>query len=152
LQPIAAALAVFLARGIAGLGVTHSVIDAPLIGVEAGTTDGGWRATAAEYLALYTPDTLANMPDDPSLRETELKTVGDKLALPLSVDKVALRFRRSPSCIIADNEGDRVPSFEERQGKNIVYWSKGGHAFMLIGNLPRATLEPLAGSLAARVG
>ena len=137
----------------------------------------GWRAVVAEYLTLYTRDTLANMPDDRSLRETELKSVGDKLALGLSVDKVALdglALKRSQLfdldgrplaqiayltpddgpvafCIIADGEGDRALSFEERQGKNIVYWSKGGHAFMLIGNLSRSTLETLAASLAARV-
>ena len=131
----------------------------------------------AEYLTLYTRDTLANMPDDRSLRETELKSVGDKLALGLSVDKVALdglALKRSQLfdldgralaqiayltsddgpvafCIIADGEGNRDLSFEERQGKNVVYWSKGGHAFMLIGKLSRSALETFAASLAARV-
>jgi len=46
---------------------------------------------------------------------------------------------------------DREPSFEERHGQNIVYWSKRGHAFMLIGDLPRRRLETLAASLAARI-
>ena len=57
---------------------------------EPGAGSGGWRATVAEYLTLYRRDTFANLPEDRSLRETELKTVGDKLALPLSVDKLAL--------------------------------------------------------------
>jgi hypothetical protein len=99
----------------------------------------------AQVVRRDTRDTLANLPDDPSLREAELKTVGNKLALPLSVDKAALDgllLKRSllynldgrplaqiaylspddgpvAFCIIADNEVDRVQSFEERQGKNI---------------------------------
>ena len=176
LQPVAAALTIFLAGGAVGLGVGHFVVNTGT-GDESGTANGGWRAAVAEYLTLYTRDTLANLPDDRSQRETELKSVGDKLALPLSVDSVALdglRLKRSQLynldgqplaqiaylapddgpvafCIIGKDEGDRGPSFEERQGKNIVYWSKAGHAFMLIGNLPRATLETLAASLAARV-
>ena len=131
----------------------------------------------AEYLTLYTRDTLANLPDDRSRHEAELKSVGDKLALGLSVDKVALDglvLKRSQLfnldgrplaqiayltsddgpvsfCIIADAVNDRGPSFEERHGQNIVYWSKRGHAFMLIGDLPRRTLETLAASLAARI-
>src|SRR5206468_338953 len=146
-------------------------------GEDSGKAADGWRAVVAEYLTLYTRDTLANTPDDPSLLEAELKSVGDKLALGLSVDKVALdglALKRSQLfnldgrplaqiayltpddgpvafCIIADGEGDRALSFEERQGKNIAYWSKGGHAFMLIGNLSRSALETLAASLAERV-
>ena len=140
-------------------------------------TPDGWRAVVAEYLTLYTRDTLANLPDDRSLHEAELKSVGDKLALGLSVDKVALdglALKRSQLfnldgrplaqiayltsddgpvafCIIADAAKDQELSFEERRGRNIVYWSKRGHAFMLIGNLSRSTLETLAASLAARI-
>jgi len=176
LRPMAAALAVFLAGSAVGLGVGHFVLDAK-VGDQSATGDGGWRDTVAEYLTLYTRDTLANLPDDPSVREAELKSVGDKLAVPLSVDKVALDgllLKRSQLynldgqplaqiaylgpedgpvafCIIAKDDGDRPPTFEERQGKNIVYWSKAGHAFMLIGNLSRSALETLAASLAARV-
>ena len=177
LRPLAAAIVVFLAGGAVGLGFAHLVPNTQIAGDDSGARADGWRAVVAEYLTLYTRDTLANMPDDRSLRETELKSVGDKLALGLSVDKVALAglvLKRSQLfdldgralaqiayltpddqpvafCIIADGEGDHQLSFEERQGKNIVYWSKGGHAFMLIGNQSRSTLETLAASLAARV-
>jgi anti-sigma factor RsiW len=177
LRPLAAALVVFLAGGAVGLSLAHLLPNGQIAADEAATKPDGWRTVVAEYLTLYTRDTLANLPDDRSLREAELKSVGDKLALGLSVDKVALDgldLKRSQLfdldgrplaqiayltpddgpvafCIIADGEGDRQLGFEERQGKNIVYWSKGGHAFMLIGNLSRTTLETLAASLAARV-
>ena len=177
LRPLAAAIVVFLAGGAVGLGFEHLLPNREIAGAESGAKPDGWRTVVAEYLTLYTRDTLANMPDDRSLRETELKSVGDKLALGLSVDKVALdglALKRSQLfdldgralaqiayltsddgpvafCIIADGEGNRDLSFEERQGKNVVYWSKGGHAFMLIGKLSRSALETFAASLAARV-
>jgi anti-sigma factor RsiW len=177
LRPLAAAIVVFLAGGAVGLGFAHLLPNSDIAADDLAAKPDGWRAVVAEYLTLYTRDTLANVPDDRSLRETELKSVGDKLALGLSVDKVALdgfALKRSQLfdldgralaqiayltpddgpvafCIIANGESDRQLSFEERQGKNVVYWSKGGHAFMLIGNLSRSTLETLAASLAARV-
>src|SRR5207248_10153719 len=40
---------------------------------------GGWRAVVAEYLTLYTTDTLANIPDDAAVRARELEAVGNKL-------------------------------------------------------------------------
>jgi anti-sigma factor RsiW len=177
LRPLAAAVAIFLAGGVAGLGFAQLLPNTQTAGEDAAAGPGAWRAVVAEYLTLYTRDTLADMPDDGSLRQAELKSVGDKLALPLSVDKVALdglALKRSQLfhlegrplaqiayltpddgpvafCVIADSEGNHDLSFEERQGKNIVYWSKGGHAFMLIGKLSRSSLETLAASLAARV-
>jgi anti-sigma factor RsiW len=176
-RPLAAAVALFVAGAAVGLGVGHFAVDSQIARDQSETGAGNWRDAVAEYLSLYTRDTLANLPDDLSLRETELKSVGDKLALPLSVEQVkldGLLLKRSQLydldgralaqiaylapddgpvafCIIASDQGDRPPNFEERQGKNIVYWSKAGHAFMLIGDLPRSRLETLAASLAARV-
>ena len=178
LMPAAAAIVIFVAGAALGVGFTHLLPQTEVAGGdESAATPDGWRVVVAEYLTLYTRDTLANLPDDRSRHEAELKSVGDKLALGLSVDKVALdglvlkrsqlfNFDGRPLaqiayltsddgpvsfCIIADAVKDQAPSFEERRGQNIVYWSKRGHAFMLIGDLPRRTLETLAASLAARV-
>jgi anti-sigma factor RsiW len=177
-MPLAAAIVLFLAGAAVGVGVSNLLPGTEVAGgEEPEASPDGWRAAVAEYLTLYTRDTLANLPDDKAQHEAELKSVGDKLALALSVDKVTLAglaLKRSQVfdldgrplaqiaylapgdgpvafCIIADAAKDQQLSFEERRGKNIVYWSKGGHAFLLIGNLPRSTLEPLAASLAARV-
>jgi anti-sigma factor RsiW len=178
LAPLAAAVVLFLAGAAVGVGFTNLLPEGEIAGDdESEASTDGWRAAVAEYLTLYTRDTLANLSDDKSQHEAELKSVGDKLALSLSVDKVTLAglaLKRSQIfdldgrplaqiaylapgdgpvafCIIADAAKDRELSFEERRGKNIVYWSKGGHAFLLIGNLARSTLETLAASLAARV-
>ena len=179
LMPAVAAIAIFVAGAALGVGSTHLFPGTEVAGgEESAATPDGWRAVVAEYLTLYTRDTLANLPDDRSLQEAELKSIGEKLALGLSVDKVALDglvLKRSQIfnldgrplaqiaylttddgpvafCIIADRAAkDQALSFEERRGRNIVYWAKSGHAFMLIGNLSRSTLETLAASLAARV-
>jgi len=140
-------------------------------------TPDGWRAVVTDYLDLYTRDTLADIPDDPALLDKQLAFVGDKLSLDLSTEKVTLpdlALKRSQIfalggkplaqivylpvdgspvafCIFrAGDDAEQTPTFENRQGKNIVYWSKAGHKFMLIGNLPKSELEPLANSLADR--
>ena len=90
-MPAAAAIVIFVAGAALGVGSTHLLPRTEVAGGdESAATPDGWRAVVAEYLTLYTRDTLANLPDDRSLHEAELKSVGDKLALGLSVDKVAL--------------------------------------------------------------
>ena len=49
-----------------------------------------WRAAVADYLSLYTTDTLAGIPDDPDQRARELAAAGARLSLPLDVGKVVL--------------------------------------------------------------
>jgi anti-sigma factor RsiW len=173
LAQIAAAIVLFLAGAAVGIGVPKLLP----AGSPSEAIADGWRAVVAEYLTLYTSDTLAGIPDDPALRGQELAAVGGKLAIDLTVDKVnlpGLALKRSQIftldgkplaqiayltpdgplafCIIADGTAERAPRFEQRQGRNIVYWSKGGREFMLIGKTPRPQIEILAASLAERVG
>lgn len=177
LAAIAAAVLLFIGGVLIGVNLPGM---APKGDIEAESLDtpDGWRTAVADYLNLYTRNTLADIPDDPALREKELAFVGDKLSLPLSAGKVALPglvLKRSQIyslggrplaqiaylpgdggpvslCIIVDKNGlTERPAFENRQGKNIVYWSGAGYQFMLIGGLPRSRLEPLASSLAARL-
>jgi hypothetical protein len=138
-----AAIVIFLAGAAAGLASHYLTAkveidgDDPLEG-----TASGWRAEVAQFLKLYTRDTLDNLPDDRSLRQTELRTIGHKLGLGLSIDKVsldglvlkhsqllnfggrslALIAYLAPGdgllalCIIDDSESERGLSFERREG------------------------------------
>jgi anti-sigma factor RsiW len=168
---IAAAL-VLLALGAAvGFGVGRST--AP---IEIAETSG-WRAVVADYVALYTPETFALAPSDPEAYAPRLKIVGDRLGLDLAPEKVALpgldlkgailfEYDGKPLgqisylsqengpvafCIIANGRDDTPPAFEERRGRNIVFWNSGGHGYLIIGAVPRERLESLAETLASRV-
>jgi anti-sigma factor RsiW len=171
---IAAAILLFLAGGAVGIGLQSAVLQ---VAGPATEEKENWRAAVADYLSLYTSDTLAAIPDDPEDRARELATAGAKLALPLDVGKVVLpdlalkraqifAFRDKPLvqvaylsptagpvafCIIENGQKDAAPAFEEREGKGVVFWGKGGRGFMVIGNLPRDRLELLAETLAARI-
>jgi anti-sigma factor RsiW len=171
---IAAAILLFLAGGAVGIGLQSAVLQSAGTGNE---EKENWRAAVADYLSLYTSDTLAGIPDDPDERARELAEAGGKLALPLDVGKVVLpdltlkraqvfAFRDKPLvqvaylsptagpvafCIIENGQKDAAPAFEEREGKGVVFWGKGGRGFMIIGKLPRDRLELLAQTLAARI-
>jgi anti-sigma factor RsiW len=171
---LAAGLLIFAAGAMVGFGL-------PLVAqrsneiAESAAADG-WREIVAEYLTLYTSETLADIPEDAAQRARELSTVADKLTLDISPDKVALpglAFKRAQLfaldgqplaqiaylssygpvafCVIRDDQPDAGREFEERHGQSIVYWSKGGHAFMLIGKVPRSQLETLAATLEQQV-
>jgi hypothetical protein len=124
LRPLAAAVAIFLAGGAVGLGVAHFAVVTQIARNESKTTDGNWRATVAEYLTLYTRETLANLPHDRSLREAELKSVGDKLALPLSVDKVTITSLSSAPARPRPLSGARISNRVEPRGTPMRYISE----------------------------
>lgn len=169
LPAVAAALVIFLAGGLVGYGVpalTHKAPEPP-----------GWRQVVAEYQGLTTADTLAAIPDDQPAMTQELATIGTKLAIDLSPDKLSLpdatlkraqlfQFRGRPLvqlaylsaasgpialCIIANGRPDEGAAFEMREGFNIVFWTDNGRGYMLIGKAPRAALEAYAGTLQTRV-
>jgi anti-sigma factor RsiW len=137
----------------------------------------GWRQVVAEYQALVTPETLAIIREDPAALAAELAAIGERLTLDLTADTLALPdadLKRaqlydyngrplvqlvflSPQngvfafCIIANGRPDEGLAFEERQGSNIVFWTKDGRGYMLIGKAAsRQQLEAYAGDLAAR--
>lgn len=138
----------------------------------------GWRQAVAEYLALYTPQTLASAPENAAMRAEELAAVGARLGLPLSPEAVALSgldFRRAqifdydgkalgqvayldPAagpvalCIIAAHgSADTAASVESRLGMNIVHWTRGGSGFMVIGHLSADRLLAIAKTLQSRL-
>ncbi len=172
---LAAAAILAVAGGLAGFLVARFVPPPPAAIVEAEAPN--WRAVVAEYLTLYTRDTLAVIPDDGALRANELAEVGNRLSLALTPQKVSLpdlalkraqlfQFNGMPLaqiaylsaddgpvafCIIANGKPDAPAAFEERLGQNIVFWTKDGRGYMIIGKVPRATLEGLAATLDSRV-
>lgn len=135
-----------------------------------------WRDRVADYMSLYTNDTLADTADSPELRRRQLQNVGAKLGIVLDPERLSLpgatmKFARILSydrqpiaqiayqdekhgplalCIIhAGQNREQTPETEVRRGMNVVYWAHGAHRFMLIGRNPPAELEMLAQKLIA---
>jgi anti-sigma factor RsiW len=171
---VMAALAACL---VAGVAVDRTVLG---IGHRLARPDeaSDWRAAVAEYLALYTGDTLAGPDEDHAQQVAQLSAVGEKLGLKLTPEAIAMPdvdFKRAQVlnydgkplaqiayldpedapmalCIIPSTRGAAAPDVENRKGMNVVYWSNATHAFMLIGHSPIDRLKTLAdgvrGSLA----
>jgi anti-sigma factor RsiW len=175
---IAAAILIFLIGAAAGYFGPRVLpgAEAPDESEVAEDASAGWRQVVAEYLLLYTPDTLASIPDDAALRAEELSTVASKLAVDVTPENVALpdlalkraqlfEFKGKPLaqiaylskegpiafCIIANGKPDAAPAYEERLGENIVFWTKGGRGFMVIGKAPRDKIEAVAATLGGRI-
>ncbi|MDL2407533.1 anti-sigma factor [Rhizobium calliandrae] len=170
LSAIAACLVVGIAIDRAAIGISHRLA----------TPDEGseWRAVVAEYLSLYTPDTLSAPAGDHGEQAAQLSEVGSKLGLALTPESVAIPgvdFKRAQVlnydskplaqiayldpesgpmalCIIPSTLGASAPDMENRRGLNVIYWSNATHAFMLIGHSPIDRIKTLAdgvrGSLA----
>jgi anti-sigma factor RsiW len=137
-----------------------------------------WRTAVAEYLKLYTPQTLAVISADAAQRAQELALVQSGLALPgLRPEAVALpgialkqaqllqydgkalgqilyldaRYGPTALCIMQSSLPAAAVETEERRGLNVAFWSVAGHAFMLIGRQPADQLATLAQSIAQRL-
>ena len=136
-----------------------------------------WRQVVAEYVMLTTNDTLNAVPVDQGLLEKQVSALSKQISLPMSSAKLALphaylkkaeafEFRGRPLvqfaylspdvgpiafCIIVNGRPDSAPAFEQREGSNIVFWTKDGRGYMLIGKAPRGALEQYAGDLAKRL-
>jgi anti-sigma factor RsiW len=168
---VAAALVVFAGGGLAGYVASIVMTPAPEY--------PGWRQVVADYHALISPETIAVISEGPEALSAELLAIGDRMALDLAPERLALPHAylkraqlydyaglplvqlvyQSPEsgpfalCIIANGRPDTPRGFEERVGSNIVYWYKGGYGYMLIGKeTSRETLEAYASEIAARFG
>jgi Putative zinc-finger len=141
------------------------------------TPTHGWRGLVAEYMALYTPQTLDNLSDDPASQRAQLAAVNDRLGLVLDTSSVALprpEFKRAQIleydgvpiaqityldpvsgplalCITRSANGTTAPATEQRLGMNVVFWSDSTHAFMLIGHNPFDELGAMAQLVRARL-
>jgi anti-sigma factor RsiW len=136
-----------------------------------------WRQVVAEYVTLTTSATLNAIPVDQALLDKQVSALSKQVSLPISSAKLALphaylkkaeafEFRGRPLvqfgylapdsgplafCIIVNGRPDAAPAFEQREGSNIVFWTKDGRGYMLIGKAPRDALEQYAGDLAKRL-
>jgi len=141
------------------------------IGRNLGRDEGSeWRSVVAEYIALYTPDTLAGPVPAADVQAAQLARVDGKLGLNLSPEAVALpgvEFKRAQLleyddqplaqiayldpetgpmalCIVRSGKGAKAPDIEGRKGMNVIYWSTATHAFMLIGHAPVDRMREIA--------
>lgn len=163
---LAAAAACLVA---AGIGIDRAAT-AIATRVDAPDESAEWRAVVAEYLSLYTAETLSAPDGDRGAQAAQLAVVGAKLGLPLTPKSVALPgvdFRRAQVlqydgkplaqivyldpesgpmalCLVLSNGGAAEPNQERRRHMNVVYWSTARHAFMLIGHSSIDQLQALA--------
>jgi anti-sigma factor RsiW len=144
---------------------------------ESASRDDGWRQVVSEYLSLYSTETLASIPDNSAVREQELSSIGVKMGLSLSPQKIELpdlSFKRAQLlqhggrrlgqiayfdpesgpvalCFIVSDAPATKLQTERREDFNVVYWSRGRHSFMLIGRAPAPRLQKFASDLLERL-
>ncbi len=154
----------------AGFALAGVVADRLFMAWPRAESGQGWRASVAEYMALYTPQTLENLSADRASHVAQLRSVGTQLGLPLSPEAVNLpgaEFRRAQLldydgvligqltyldprhgplalCITTSKKGSANVATEQRRGMNVVYWANTSHGFMLIGRNPFEALQIMA--------
>lgn len=168
----------FMAAGVALLlagGLGDRYLLSPLL--EDKVAASGWRDLVAQYMTLYTPETLADIPADPARQAVELASLGSRLDLNLkpvlaSLPDVELKraqilqydgaplgqitwldphYGPMALCIVKASGGNSAPQPEERLGLQVVFWRQSGHGFMLIGKMPADVLEARASTLHSRL-
>ncbi|MGB7800916.1 anti-sigma factor family protein [Buttiauxella sp.] len=136
-----------------------------------------WRELVAQYMALYTPETLADTPS-PAALENQLQTTGQQLGLSLTSAKIMLpdatlknartlayEDRRiaqitwlDPAsgpfalCITGNSGAPMAGQSEQRLGMNIVFWANKTHQFMVIGHGSMAKISQAAKQLQHGLG
>ncbi|MDO3434010.1 anti-sigma factor [Rhizobium sp. CBN3] len=167
------ALAASLVAGIA--------IDRAVIGIgrsfSAKDENSEWRAVVADYISLYTAETLAGPVPGRQEQAAQLASLDEKLGLSLSPEAVSLPgvdFKRAlllqyegkalaqvayldpetgpmALCIVKSDAGPKAPELENRNGMNVVFWSNATHAFMLIGYAAADRMTAIADGVRGRV-
>jgi anti-sigma factor RsiW len=142
----------------------------------AGSPDDGdedWRQSVVEYAAFYTPETFGS---EPASKAKDLASVGAKLGLPLTPERIALpnlefkdaqilNFRGAPLgevdyldpatgpvlfCIIRNSEPNSAMKTETRGEFAVASWARDGRGYILLGKLPTKQIAELANSLQQR--
>jgi hypothetical protein len=132
-----------------------------------------WRQAVADYIALYSADTLATVP---SGGEGALPFLSDRLSLKLSLASVALpgmTFKRAQMlsydgaplgqiayvdeenravafCIIRNGEADAPVTTEKRDGLALASWARGGRGYVVVGRFSTERAEELPEALTRR--
>ncbi|KFK92251.1 MULTISPECIES: anti-sigma factor [unclassified Serratia (in: enterobacteria)] len=131
-----------------------------------------WRSLVAQYMALYTPETLAGPPPSSQDLAAQLQQTGTQIGITLLPQQLVLpgatlknarllaydgkriaqltyldeQYGPLALCII-QQAGEASPENEQRLGMNLVYWSGSNHSFMLIGHNPPPQMNALASQL-----
>jgi anti-sigma factor RsiW len=129
-----------------------------------------WMEAVAQYVSLFSEQTLAGMPADEAAREAGLRRVSTALGIDLSRDKLALpslAFRGTQLlqlegkplaqiafqsetgkpvaiCIIKTTKSPEAPSGDRKHGLNIVHWVANGYGYMVIGDVPQDALQRIS--------
>lgn len=160
---------------VAGIAIDRAVIGFGR-GFLAKDENSEWRAVVAEYISLYTPETLTGPVPAREVQAVQLASLDEKLGLSLSPEAVSLPgidFKRAmllqydgkplaqiayldpetgpmALCIVMSDAGPRAPDLENRKGMNVVYWSNATYAFMLIGHATADRMTAIAERLVGR--
>lgn len=128
--------------------------------------DGSWRGSVAQYMALYTEQTLEGLNQSTADQARQLARVGAQLGIvltPARVDVPGAVLKRAQVlrydadmlaqlvyldpefgplalCFVRFSRAAEAPRTESRSGLNVVYWQDGEHAWMLAGRNPPADL------------
>lgn len=156
---------------VAGIALDRAFIAAQNLASSHSTDEeADWRNEVAEYLALYTPETLRNMTIEESKRVAQLQHASNRLGLrldPFAMNLGSLEMRRTQVleydgkplgqimyldpehgpvalCIIASTAGSKKMRTEQRSGLNLVYWSSDTHAFVMAARNPIEDLHARA--------
>ncbi|TNV20725.1 anti-sigma factor [Buttiauxella sp. B2] len=131
-----------------------------------------WRELVAQYMALYTPETLAETPTNQAL-EAQLQSTGTGLGVPLIAANLALPNATLKNARVLAYDEQRIAQItwldatsgplalcithntgtpmtsqnEQRLGMNIVYWATPSHMFMVIGHGSAAQMSDIAEKL-----
>ncbi|MBY5827467.1 anti-sigma factor family protein [Rhizobium leguminosarum] len=161
---------------VAGIAIDRAVIGIGR-GLSAKDENSEWRAVVADYISLYTAETLAGPVPGRGDQAAQLASLDEKLGLSLSPEAVSLPgidFKRAlllqydgealaqiayldpetgpmALCIVKSDAGPKVPDLESRKGMNVVYWSSATHAFMLIGHAAAERMSAIASEVRGRV-
>ncbi|NEJ22516.1 anti-sigma factor [Rhizobium leguminosarum] len=163
---------------VAGIAIDRAVIGIGIgQGFSAKDENSEWRAVVADYISLYTPETLAGPVPGREDQAAQLASLDEKLGLSLSPEAVSLPgidFKRAlllqydgkalaqvayldpetgpmALCIVKSDKRPKAPDLESRKGMNVVYWSNGTHAFMLIGHAAVGRMTAIADRLRVAV-
>jgi anti-sigma factor RsiW len=141
-----------------------------------GGEEEDWRTAVANYMALYTNETFAQMPENREAQAQELGAVGARVGAKLTPESVALQglnlktafilaYENRPLaevvqvdpkgapvlfCVIADAGPDAPLKSERREGFSLATWSHGGKGYLVIADGPEAQVTDYARALEAR--
>jgi len=132
------------------------------------SADQSWRDRVAQYMSLYTADTLADVSDSPALQQQELNRVAKEVGIALKTPQLKItgaqlknarilryddyniaqiswldeKYGPLALCITPSSRaGAQAQIAEKRLGMNVVYWRREGYNFMLIGRAPERDIQ-----------